>query len=102
MKSEISKHVPIKDLGEVSQLLGIEIIRDRIARTISFSHRHYIDEKVRKFRLEGLKSVYTPMLDMARLSKLDSPANDTQREQMTDRPFGSLVGSLLHPAVRPR
>jgi hypothetical protein len=102
LKSEISKHVPIKDLSEVSKLLGIEIIRDRIARTISFSHRRYIDEKVRKFRLEGSKPVYTPMLDTARLSKLDSPVNDAQREQMTDRPFGSLVGSLLHPAIMTR
>jgi hypothetical protein len=102
LKSEISKHVPIKDLSEVSQLLGIEIIRDRIARTISFSHRRYIDEKIHKFRLEGSKPVYTPMLDTARLSKLDSPVNDAQREQMTDRPFGSLVGSLLHPAIMTR
>ena len=103
LKSEIHSHVPIKDLGEASQLLGIEILRDRTARTISFSHRRYIDEKVKKFRLEGSKPVYTPMLDTARaLSKLDSPTNDAQREYMTNKPFASLVGSLLHPAIMTR
>ncbi|KAJ7909898.1 2OG-Fe(II) oxygenase superfamily-domain-containing protein [Mycena leptocephala] len=32
LKSQVREYVPIKDLGEVSMLLGIEIIRDRKAR----------------------------------------------------------------------
>jgi hypothetical protein len=103
LKTEIANHVPIKDLGEASQLLGIELIRDRGKRMISLSHRRYIDSKVKKYRLEGSKPVYTPMLDTSRgLSKLDSPNTDAQREFMETKPFSSLVGSLLHPAIMTR
>jgi len=35
---QIRKHVSIKDLGEIQSILGIEVIRDWQARTISLSH----------------------------------------------------------------
>src|SRR6202521_650990 len=49
LKSQIRKYVSIKDLGEIQSILGIEVIRDQQARTISLSHRRYIDEIVNRF-----------------------------------------------------
>jgi len=48
LKSQIRKHVSIKDLGEIQSILGIEVIRDWQARTISLSHHCYIDEIVNR------------------------------------------------------
>ena len=39
VKSTLNKHVEVTDLGEVHWLLGIEVTRDREARTISLSQR---------------------------------------------------------------
>jgi hypothetical protein len=57
LKSQIRKHVSIKDLGEIQSILGIEVIRDRQARTISLSHRRYIDEIVNRFGQTDAKDV---------------------------------------------
>src|ERR1700676_5812409 len=61
LKSQIRKHVSIKDLGEIQSILGIEVIRDRKARTISLSHHHYIDEIVARFGQSKAKDVHSPM-----------------------------------------
>ena len=49
LKLQIGKHVSIKDLGKIQSILGIEVICDRKAHTISFSHHCYIDEVVTHF-----------------------------------------------------
>jgi hypothetical protein len=104
LKSQIRDHVPIKDLEEVSTLLGIEIIRDRKARTISLSHRRYIIDLARRYRLEASNPVYTPM-ERSRdrpLSKADCPVTDEQKAYMADVPYQSAVGAVLHAAIMTR
>ena len=49
LKSQIHKHVFIKDLGEIQSIFGIEVICDCKAHTISHSHCHYIDKIVAHF-----------------------------------------------------
>src|ERR1700676_5776443 len=61
LKSQIRKHVSIKDLGKIQYILGIEIIRNRKARTISISHRRYIDEVVKRFGQATAKDAHSPM-----------------------------------------
>ena len=57
LKSQIRKHVSIKDWGEIQFILGIEVIRDRKAQTISFSHHRYNDEVVTHFGQTVAKDV---------------------------------------------
>src|SRR6267378_5679279 len=61
LKSQIRKHVSVKDLGEIQSILGIEVIHDRKARTVSLSHRRYIDEVVTRFGQTGAKDVHSPI-----------------------------------------
>jgi hypothetical protein len=56
-KNEISKHVSFKDQGEITHILGIEVICDHAARTTSFSHRRYIDSMPKIFSLEDTNPV---------------------------------------------
>src|ERR1700677_474621 len=61
LKSQIRKHVSIKDLGEIKSILGIEVIRNHQAGTISLSHCCYIDEIVTHFGQADAKNVYSPI-----------------------------------------
>ena len=43
LKAGLRKHFEVTDLGELHWMLGIEIRRDRVDRTIHLSQRAYID-----------------------------------------------------------
>jgi Reverse transcriptase (RNA-dependent DNA polymerase) len=73
-KTEIAKHVEITDLGKLHWLLGIEIRRDREKRTIHLSQRSYIDSILRRYNLQDLKPISTPMETHIKLSTSQSPA----------------------------
>lgn len=102
VKSEIRKYVSIKDLGEISTILGIEVIRNRSARTISLSHRRYIDEIVKEYGQESAKSVSSPIAMEARLTTADSPKTPAELADMRNVPYQNAVGSLNHAAVMTR
>jgi hypothetical protein len=61
LKSQIGKHISIKDLGEIQSILGIEVICDHKACTISLSDHHYIDEIVAHFGQSQAKDVHSLM-----------------------------------------
>jgi hypothetical protein len=99
VKSQIAKHVSIKDLGEICTILGMEVIRDRNARTISLSHRRYIDELVKEYGQEHAKGVSSPMEMGTRLSQSDCPKTPDEVAEMKDRPYQNAVGSCNHTAI---
>ena len=61
LKSQIHKHLSIKDWGEIQSILGIEVICDRQACTISLSHLHYINDIVNQFCQTNAKDVHSPI-----------------------------------------
>ena len=99
VKSQIAKHVSIKDLGEICTILGMEVIRNRKERTISLSHRRYIDELVKEYGQEHAKGVSSPMEMGTRLTKADCPKTAEEIAEMRNRPYQNAVGSCNHTAV---
>jgi hypothetical protein len=99
LKSQIRKHVFIKDLGEIQSILGIEVIHDQKARTASLSHRHYIDEVVTRFGKTGAKDVHSPIEMGTRLNLSQCPSTLNEISQMHLKPYQAGVGSLNHAAV---
>ena len=96
---ELSKRVKMRDLGESSFLLGMLIERDRSVRMLALSQRQYILDMLTRYRMDQCDSVKTPMnKNAARLSKLDGPQNDAERQEMQLVPYGEAVGSLLYLA----
>jgi len=94
LKSQIRKHVSIKDLGEIQSILGIEVIRDRQARTISLSHRRYIDEIVNRFGQTDAKDVHSPIEMGTRLTQAQCPSTPEEITLMRSKPYQAAVGSL--------
>ena len=56
-KSDLSSHFEISDLGELAWILGIQVKRDRISRTITLSQAAYIDTVVKRFK----RSILNPL-----------------------------------------
>ncbi|KFY82599.1 hypothetical protein V500_10440 [Pseudogymnoascus sp. VKM F-4518 (FW-2643)] len=69
----IEKRWKIKDLGEVIMILGIRVTRDRKNRRIFLDQEGYVDEIVKRFRLEQATPYSTPATtDRAALVKGDA------------------------------
>ncbi|KAF7964737.1 hypothetical protein HWV62_3402 [Athelia sp. TMB] len=58
---ELGTHFDIRDLGDTSLLLGIEILRDRPNRSISLSQRHYIVDLLQRYNMADCNPVSTPI-----------------------------------------
>ncbi len=73
VKQSIGSCVEVVDMGPIHWLLGIEIVRDRERRTIAFSQKSYIESTLRRFNMDELKPLSTPMDPNANLSSAQSP-----------------------------
>ncbi|CAI7805432.1 unnamed protein product [Closterium sp. NIES-53] len=78
-------------LCEIRHYLGMEIRRDRVARTISLSQSFYIDSILERFEMSQAKPVSTPLPANHQLAAPAVPAPSSEL-----RPYPELVGSLMY------
>lgn len=88
---ELKTKFSIKELGEPRFILGIEVTRDRSARTITLSQRGYILQLAERFRMKNAKPVYLPADANSRLTRAQDDASC-----ITNVPYRELVGSLMY------
>jgi hypothetical protein len=60
-KAQLGARFRIKDMGKVSQLLGMHITRDRSARTISLDQSKYLRDILAKYGMTDSKPSSPPM-----------------------------------------
>jgi hypothetical protein len=101
-KEELKGHFEITDLGPVKWILGIQVTRDRMARTISLDQESYIDKMAARFGLENTHPVRTPMVHSEPLVHSMSPSTPAAKKRMANVPYRELVGSLMHANVATR
>ena len=99
---ELAKHYKLRDLGETTFFLGVEIMRKRGERKLALSQKQYIINKLNEFNMADCKPVGTPMQPGLRLGKKHSPNTQKELEAMRDIPYISAVGSLLYLAIMTR
>ena len=71
-------------MGNLCWLLGIGIDRDRKNHTISFSQAAYVQKIVERFGMEDANPLSIPITPGHNLTKSQSPANDSDTEDMRD------------------
>ena len=101
-KVEIAKFVDITDMGELHWILGIEVRRIREERKLLLSQKSYIDSILRRYNLEDLKPVSTPMDPSARLTSAQSPSTTEELAAMRHVPYHEAVGSLMYATLGTR
>jgi len=93
-KQEVMGRFKARDLGEASCYLGLEIKRDRAARTLTVHQSRYAQGVLRKFGMEA-GSQATPLKPGVQLSR-------EQGVQLSHSRYAELVGCLQYAAQHTR
>jgi hypothetical protein len=102
MKQQLSRLFEMKDLGDAHYILGIQIQRNRIARTLSISQEEYLKNVVQRFGMLESRSVNTPMDHTIKLSKADCPTTPAEISDMSNIPYQSAVGVIMYAMLGTR
>ncbi|RVW54330.1 Retrovirus-related Pol polyprotein from transposon TNT 1-94 [Vitis vinifera] len=95
-KSFLSKHFEMKDLGDASFVLGIQIHRDRSRGILGLSQRTYIDKVLQRYGMQNSKPGDTPVAKGDKFSLNQCPKNSLESQEMQKIPYASAVGSLMY------
>ena len=98
-KSFLSKHFEMKDLGDASFVLGIEIHQDRSRGILGLSQRNYIDKVLKRFGMQNSKPGDTPVAKGDKFSLSQCPKTNLEIQEMEKIPYSSAIGSLMYAQV---
>uniref|UniRef100_A0A3Q7IIS4 Reverse transcriptase Ty1/copia-type domain-containing protein n=1 Tax=Solanum lycopersicum TaxID=4081 RepID=A0A3Q7IIS4_SOLLC len=99
LKKDLSKSFDMKDLGPAQQILGMNIVRERIKRKLWLSQEKYIERVLERFNMKSAKPVSTPLASHLKLSKQMCPTTKEEKEGIAKVPYSSAVGSLMYVMV---
>ncbi|RVW75930.1 Retrovirus-related Pol polyprotein from transposon TNT 1-94 [Vitis vinifera] len=89
----------MKDLGDASFVLGIQIHRDRSRGILGLSQRTYIDKVLQRYGMQNSKPGDTPVAKGDKFSLNQCPKNSLESQEMQKIPYASAVGSLMYAQV---
>src|SRR5215813_12907703 len=96
VKTRLANQFQMKDLGEASYVLRIQILQDRKKRLLAMSQASYIDKILVRFGMQNSKKGNFPFRHEIHLSKEQSPKTPQAVEEMRHIPYASAVGSLMY------
>jgi transposase InsO family protein len=102
LKKDLSKRFSMTDLGEAHYILGIQIDRDRAARTLSISQREYVHKVLQRFGMLDCKPAAIPLPTSVQLTKADSPLPHMVPDAAFIRQYQSAVGALMYAMLGTR
>jgi hypothetical protein len=98
-KQFISQNFEMKDLGEASYVIGIEIHRDRKQRILKLSQKGYIEKVLDRFKLKNCSASVALIIKWDKFSNDQCPQNALEQDQIKNISYASIVGSLLYAWV---
>ena len=87
------------DLGPISELLGMKVVHDRDAQTITLSQEPFVEAILAKYNFSDAKPISVPMDPSVQYSRDQCPTTAAQTTEMKHVPFRSALGSLMYLAV---
>jgi hypothetical protein len=98
-KGFLSSNFDMKDLGDVSYVLGIEIHRDRTKSVLGLSQRAYIEKMLKRYNMHNCSGQPAPVVKGDKLGTFQGPRNQLEINQMKSIPYASAVGSIIYTQV---
>ena len=95
IKSNLSKHFKMKDLGSLHFCLGVNI--EQTEEGLTLSQKQYIEKLLERYGLQDANPVSTPMDLNVKLVADDGHSKPVDRIR-----YQSMIGSLLYAAVATR
>ncbi|KAL0401919.1 UNVERIFIED_CONTAM: hypothetical protein Slati_4221800 [Sesamum latifolium] len=96
IKAWLSTQFSMKNMGEVCYILGIKIYRDRSRRMLGLTQSSYMENVLKRFKMEHSKRGLLPMRHGVKLSKKQSHKTDEELKKMSNIPYASAVGSIQY------
>lgn len=97
-KTQIAMRYKISDLGEITQFLGLHVVRDRSKKTLTISQGHYIQRILQRFDMLDCTPAFTPL---AAGIKLEANPDETPDYQLRTK-YQQVVGSLMYAMLGTR
>jgi hypothetical protein len=98
-KKFLSSKFDMKDLGEASFVLGIEIHRERSKGILGLSQKAYLERVLNKYGMHASKPTPALIVKGDSYGKFQCPRNQYEIDQMKVVPYASAVGSLQYAQV---
>ena len=89
----------MKDLGEASFILGIEIHQDISKWVLELSQKAYIEKILKKFNMHKCSPSPAPIVEGDRYEDFQCPRNQYDINQMKTVPYASAVESLQYAQI---
>jgi hypothetical protein len=90
----------VKDLGELHKYVGIQVTRS--GDSITLDQSAYAERLLRRFKCwDNVKAMKNPAT-YDKLSKLDVPSTDEEKEEVSKYPYPNVVGSLMYAVTATR
>ena len=96
VKSWLSSTFDMKDLGESSYVLGVEIHRDRKRQVLGLSQKAYLKTILKRFSMEDCKPANVPTIKGTKHSEEQCPKTPKEIREMKNIPYASALGSLMY------
>ena len=97
LKVSLKERYKMKDMGELSYILGISVIQDKEKNCVILHQKHYIEAILQKYGMDNAKPVATPADANVKLRKSDGVSKPVDQHT-----YQSMVGSLLYAAMATR
>ena len=101
-KKFLSSKFDMKDLGEASFVLGIEIHRDREKKILGLSQKAYLEKVLKKYSMQNYKSSPAPIVKDDIYGEFQCRSNQYEIGQMKAVLYSSAVRSLQYAQVSTR
>ncbi|GJY11820.1 putative RNA-directed DNA polymerase, partial [Tanacetum coccineum] len=98
-KRFLSRNFDMKDLGEASYVIGIEIHRDRANGRLGLSQKAYIERILNRFNMQHCSPTVAPVIKGDVFGSHQCPKTEVEYEEMKRIPYASVVGSLTYAQV---
>ncbi|GJX06043.1 putative RNA-directed DNA polymerase [Tanacetum coccineum] len=98
-KRFLSRNFDMKDLGEASYVIGIEIHRDRANGKLGLSQKAYIERVLNRFNMQHCSPTVAPVIKGDVFGSHQCPKTEAEYEEMKRIPYAFVVGSLTYAQV---
>ena len=88
IEQKLRQKYSMKPTGELSYILGIKVVRDKIRKTITMSQELYTQQIISKFGMQDCKDAESPFATGLELKRHDGPSEVF--------PYSQAVGSLMY------
>jgi hypothetical protein len=92
----------MEELGDIKQILGMEVVRDRNNETMKITQTQYIEKKIKEFGLQHAEALPSPNDYGLKLHSGEQAETKDEVEQMKNKPYESIIGSELYASTNTR